>query len=394
MGGLFEYVCTLEDGQQYPQGTYTIDVDLVDLAGNTRSEILLTDRPLIVDTQRPQSPAVDIADVIRYERSPWGSIAGDGTPQFSLSGGAGAAGPCDPDLPVSIDEPCHWVIALAQQDADLTGELGRTGAEDDGGFPTFSLAAVDVPILWVIAVDAAGNASDADDDLGNGVQAVAVRDITWIATLSGKINGSTVANPHRLVITPTFRPSLGQDAARTVEPDLVPSLGERLQFIDGDSVTAESQRIWTQRFSTSLKPPERTEHATAYDSERGRVVMFGGRDSVGELQDVWEWDGVRWEQLFGEGDLPSPRAGHAMAFDAARGRVVMFGGLTINGSLSGQTWLWNGAAWVNAEPASSPPARRYHRMEYFPERGSVVLFGGLAETELDDIWEWDGGHLD
>ena len=40
----------------------------------------------------------------------------------------------------------------------------------------------------------------------------------------------------------------------------------------------------------------------AFDSGRGRMVLYGGlevktRNEVVTFDDVWEWDGVRWERI-------------------------------------------------------------------------------------------------
>ena len=44
-----------------------------------------------------------------------------------------------------------------------------------------------------------------------------------------------------------------------------------------------------------------------------------------------------------------------MAYDAADGTVVLFGGQGRSGSL-GDTWTWDGSAWTQAHPSTSPPA--------------------------------------
>ena len=68
----------------------------------------------------------------------------------------------------------------------------------------------------------------------------------------------------------------------------------------------------------------------AYDSARGRVVLFGGDD--GNYDDeTWEWDGSVWTQRIIAG--PSPRYFHAMAYDSGRARLVLFGGRDL-----GDTW--------------------------------------------------------
>lgn len=64
----------------------------------------------------------------------------------------------------------------------------------------------------------------------------------------------------------------------------------------------------------------------AYDSLRGRVVLFGGAITNGALGDTWEWDGTDWTQMATSG--PSRRYGHALAYDSRRQRVVLFGGQT------------------------------------------------------------------
>src|SRR5262249_31401812 len=64
----------------------------------------------------------------------------------------------------------------------------------------------------------------------------------------------------------------------------------------------------------------------AYDSARGRTVLFGGIGRPnGTNQDTWEWDGTDWTQRV-SASSPLARSGHVLGFDAARGRTVLFGG--------------------------------------------------------------------
>src|SRR5262245_25538876 len=87
---------------------------------------------------------------------------------------------------------------------------------------------------------------------------------------------------------------------------------------------------------------------------------------------------------------PFAQAGQAMAYDSARGRIVMFGGY--EGSYLGTTWEWDGTSWLARAPATSPPVRANHAMAYDSARQRVVLFGGIWGTAafLGDTWEWDG----
>jgi hypothetical protein len=90
----------------------------------------------------------------------------------------------------------------------------------------------------------------------------------------------------------------------------------------------------------------------AYDAARGQVVLFGGSCSSGGLNDTWVWDGANWVQKF-PATSPPARWAHAMAYDAARGQVVLFGG-TGSSFFLNDTWVWDGTNWVQKFPATIP----------------------------------------
>jgi hypothetical protein len=193
---------------------------------------------------------------------------------------------------------------------------------------------------------------------------------------------------------------------------------------------------WSRRDANG--PPARSEPVMAYDSRRGRVVLFGGyrRSPQGNVRlgDTWEWDGSRWARVATSG--PAARSSAALAYDDRRGRMVLFGGRATE-ALSGETWEWDGARWErveggDAEPRFNPvmaldaedvlvrfggwtgkvrtgdtwlfrpprwrrldvggPSPRNHSaMAYDASRRRTVLFGGHdGDRVLGDTWEWDG----
>jgi hypothetical protein len=149
---------------------------------------------------------------------------------------------------------------------------------------------------------------------------------------------------------------------------------------------------WAQ--SSTGGPSARTEHGMVYDSARGVVVLFGGcyysSSNQIDLSDTWEWDGTSWVERTPT-SYPTSRSAHAMAYDTARGVVVLFGGGD-SMNLRGDTWEWDGTNWVERSLGGRPTARYGHAMAYDTARGVVVLFGGIDATNLrDDTWEWDGG---
>ena len=156
---------------------------------------------------------------------------------------------------------------------------------------------------------------------------------------------------------------------------------------------------WSQQ-TPSMSPPARGGHALAFDPVRNVVVLFGGYAGTTPLGDTWTWDGTTWREET-PASAPPARGRHAMASEA-RG-VLLFGGCAVAGMVAGgipcaenlgDTWMWNGTAWVN-QATSGPPARFGHGMALDPLRGVVVLAGGGTGSgtglfPCHDVWEWDG----
>ena len=76
------------------------------------------------------------------------------------------------------------------------------------------------------------------------------------------------------------------------------------------------------------------------------MVLFGGYVDVGtgRARDTWEWDGSTWTLVASTG--PEERGDHAMAYDSARGRIVLFSGDT-------ETWPPPNDVWEFASAVHS-----------------------------------------
>jgi hypothetical protein len=167
--------------------------------------------------------------------------------------------------------------------------------------------------------------------------------------------------------------------------------GNRVLF--GDSLTPPAMlgdtwilrgEVWTRMEVPGPSP--RAEAAVAYDAERRRTVLFGGRDlsadgRTNRLGDTWEWDGRAWARASGTG--PSPRSGAAMAYVPGLG-VVLFGG---SGGPLGDTWRWDGRTWAPM-PVPPAPGRFNTVMALHPRSGRLVRFGGWdGAGRTSDTWE-------
>lgn len=161
------------------------------------------------------------------------------------------------------------------------------------------------------------------------------------------------------------------------------------------SATASAQVAWTA-VAPASSPPARYVHAIATEP-LGRVLLFGGGNGTGNstgngLQDTWLYDGTTWARA-NPAASPPQRLGHGLVHDLARGRTILFGGssnATGPNLLYGDTWEWDGATWLQANPGQAPPARSQFGMVWDQRRGRTVLFGGHSGPWRNDTWEWDG----
>ncbi|MEZ4365050.1 MAG: hypothetical protein R2939_02040 [Kofleriaceae bacterium] len=124
----------------------------------------------------------------------------------------------------------------------------------------------------------------------------------------------------------------------------------------------------------------------AYHPGTNRVVLFGG-GSPADAQ-TWLWDGAAWTQA-APATSPPKRQQHAMALDVVTGALILFGG-DDGGVRKNDTWAWDGATWTDLAPATSPSARNAAAMAFDPNAGRMVLFGGSDPAKLDDTWLFDG----
>jgi len=160
------------------------------------------------------------------------------------------------------------------------------------------------------------------------------------------------------------------------------------------SAFANDTQEWTgtawQTIPTANAPSARHLYGFAFDSARGRAVLFGGRTSTQTLADTWEYDGVNWAQRTTP-TAPPARQEMAMVYDASLGKVVMFGGLDSASAPLGDTWVYDGADWEEMAPAASPSPRYRMAAIYDSVRQRTVLYGGYTGTTiLTDTHEFVG----
>lgn len=215
--------------------------------------------------------------------------------------------------------------------------------------------------------------------------------VAWLAVPGAAQTSWSLATPaHRP--SPRAHAAAAWDASRSEvvlfggDGALAPKLADTWVW-NGDD--------WTERFPATV-PTARNVAMMAFDPLRSRALLFGGvvagtyaGITVG---DTWEWDGVAWVERF-PAHSPGPHAASGMAFDAGRGEIVLFGGTLAGGTVFGDTWTWNGSDWTQRLPAHAPSPRFACAMAYDAGYDRVVLFGGLNQSQTvthADTWTWDG----
>ena len=157
---------------------------------------------------------------------------------------------------------------------------------------------------------------------------------------------------------------------------------------------------WT-RMDPEDSPLPQYGHHMVYDSQNGRVVMYGGHWSTqdprshGYSDGVWVYDYPTdsWTKVDEATSLPS-RYWHQMAYDGDRGQLIVFSGSMGDDSRSDDTWLLNTdeLTWERLDSEVSPEGRANSAMTYDSAHQKVVLFGGLkdfGEPPLGDLWILD-----
>lgn len=158
---------------------------------------------------------------------------------------------------------------------------------------------------------------------------------------------------------------------------------------------------WTRR-STALAPPARMGHAMTYDPVKRVVVLFGGSSTARAPlhADTWEWNGREWSQRI-TANRPQGRVDHGLAYDSNRRRVLLFGGdaeKLIQGVTFfepvAQTWELDGTNWVARTLPLEPAPRAHPLLAYDAVRRRIVLRAGDVHAGVlaPDTWEFDGAR--
>jgi hypothetical protein len=157
------------------------------------------------------------------------------------------------------------------------------------------------------------------------------------------------------------------------------------------SLTGTKQ--WTQVVPAGAAPDARYQHSMVLDPIRDQLVIFGGFEPAGFLNDVWtlSLSGTpTWTHVIPGGTPPSARGGQVAVYDPVGDRMVMFGGQVSGGALLNDIWalsLAGAPAWTPLAASGVPPSGRRGAAAVYDAGGArMLLFGGLGAGFLNDVW--------
>lgn len=237
-----------------------------------------------------------------------------------------------------------------------------------------------------------------------------------VVVYGGDAASQTISNRTYEVVDHTwFAPALTNDAMSVTPPVVVsPSLvyatfgAVRGTYMFGGS-TSQTSVSPTQEFlrldhapgvltwrtaTAAAKPSARAGAAMVFDSDRKRIVLFGGHDGTAPLADTWEYNGTTWTKVAVVGDSPLGRNDAAAGYDPVHHQMLVWGGsgANISGTSSqttyGDLWAYDGATrtWTKADTSFGPSPRPGARFAWDARRRRMVLWGGNDSA----IWEWNG----
>jgi len=158
---------------------------------------------------------------------------------------------------------------------------------------------------------------------------------------------------------------------------------------------------WTQVSTSGSPPPPVGGHTSIYDPVEHRMLVFGGGIDGGILTGVYELDldSYIWSLLSTTGEVPTARWDHCAVYNSQNHSMVIFGGRDLGGALDDLWMLYlhtsAGLVWQRIK-SYGPSERMGQRAIYVPDRNSMLVFGGSnywvepwPYFHYNDLWEFN-----
>ena len=156
-----------------------------------------------------------------------------------------------------------------------------------------------------------------------------------------------------------------------------------------------SSNSWTDLTpSTGGAPAGRITPGSVYDIHNHQLLTFSGQGAGNAFfNDTWAFDLTThtWAEFLPPNPIPAIRYGVATCYDVLSRTQVTFAGFTNQGRFD-DTWRFDPAAdnWTDVSPGSGRPLERcLHAACYDAVGRRMIIYGGQNGGPLGDIWAFD-----
>jgi hypothetical protein len=166
------------------------------------------------------------------------------------------------------------------------------------------------------------------------------------------------------------------------------------------TLSLDSKRgyAWESLATSGSAPIGRAGHCAIYDPIHNRMVVFGGRNFMTALTDVWALDlgTAKWQQLTPSGTHPTGSVFTTAIYSPVRRSMVVFGGQDLyTGYNDVYELLLDSMKWHKLSPSGPPPEARWSYNAFYGSGSQwcnrLVIFGGLTQSGhfVNDLWTLD-----
>jgi N-acetylneuraminic acid mutarotase len=217
-------------------------------------------------------------------------------------------------------------------------------------------------------------------------------ELTTSATTGGA-TGTTVTASSEITSTTAPGESL-TTAPETVTTAAPPGTTTATAPLTTTTTAPPGPSVWTDLDPGGPTPPARQGAAMVCNPNTGRVVLFGGYNWVSYFNDLWVYnpEGNVWISLSPAGSTPAARRDHTLVYESVHGNLLLFGGGNEVGDLN-DLWAYSPPTdtWTQLSPAGGPPPARERHCAFFdPDTAKMYVFGGShGSTRFNDLWAYD-----
>lgn len=215
----------------------------------------------------------------------------------------------------------------------------------------------------------------------------------------GRFSHSSQLNPAWIALTPTNSgPPARRDGAfvyDSLHHQLLLFGGRNQQGLLNDSWAFDLDSLSWQELvpAGATRPPARFSMVAGFDPTHNRLLISTGEGENGFFNDVWAFDLTHysWSERTVGGNKPNERYGAAGAISGDGNWLYLTHGFTANGRFD-DTWAFHldSDSWVNVSPGGQRPLPRCLHTVAMSGANNLVLFGGCASgfgpCPLNDSW--------